>query len=349
MKSRMVSCALVLALILLFTAQMTIASDKDKFTKVPETLSGVNWNRTPIDVIASPKNGEPLIWVGHIEDAKVCQRDKKVEIEWLCKHYKFANPGEEAIVTRPMSVLNDSGGYFVVSLVSEMPIERAMKFARNHKENSHYLLVAGTMDSIVDRNGKKAVFVYTHRMDVGASLVTFIDSHSVMRESNFNSGIIYGKDHSFMLTAPKGWVIDNKSGVPNNLHAVFYPVGSSWAKATSIMYANTASKGVAGNETIQKVIDYDLSQFRKKSPNVIVTDAEPLPTSKGKKAIAKYLSGDTFGNHEAIAYIDENKVVVFIVLSSRSQEDFVKSLPAFKELVASYELWTEDVTIKKQE
>jgi hypothetical protein len=144
------------------------------------------------------------------------------------------------------------------------------------------------------------------------------------------------------------WVIDNKSGVPNNLHAVFYPVGSSWAKATSIMYANTSSKAIAGNETIEKVIDYDISQFKKRAPNLVVTDAESLPTLLGKKAIAKYFSGDNFNNYEATAYIDENKVVVFIVLSSRSKEEFEKSLPAFKELVKSYEFWTENVKIENQ-
>jgi hypothetical protein len=181
------------------------------------------------------------------------------------------------------------------------------------------------------------------------SRIKLVDSDKGSKEGEQYGGIIYGKNHSFMLTAPEGWIIDNKSGIPNGLHAVFYPKGSSWSKATAMMYANTASKKVAGNETIGKVIEYDISQFKKKSPDLAVKDAEPLPISKGKKAIIKYFSGDNFNNHEAIAYIDENKVVVIIVLSSRSKEEFENSLPAFKELLNSYQFLTEDVRIENKE
>ena len=45
-----------------------------------------------------------------------------------------------------------------------------------------------------------------------------------------NSGIIYGENHAFTLTAPTGWVLDNTSGAKQGLQAVFYPEGSSWQK-----------------------------------------------------------------------------------------------------------------------
>ena len=32
-------------------------------------------------------------------------------------------------------------------------------------------------------------------------------------------GVIWGQSHLYSLTAPKGWVLDNKSGKKNNLHA----------------------------------------------------------------------------------------------------------------------------------
>src|SRR4051812_22225217 len=40
------------------------------------------------------------------------------------------------------------------------------------------------------------------------------------------SGLIYGEGHAFFFDAPRGWVLDNRSGVEHGSHAVFYPEGS---------------------------------------------------------------------------------------------------------------------------
>lgn len=169
------------------------------------------------------------------------------------------------------------------------------------------------------------------------------------KKSKNDSGIIYGNNHSFMLTAPNGWVLDNKSGVPNGLHAVLYPVGSSWTNATAVMYANTVDKSVSGNETLDKVIEHDVDTFKKRSQNLALKEGDFLSTSsQNKKATAKHFSGDLYNNYEAVAYIDENKVVVIIVLSAKNRDAYEKSLPSFKELVGSYQFFTEDVRIDKK-
>jgi len=188
-------------------------------------------------------------------------------------------------------------------------------------------------------------------------LMTILSLHTcsvnkIHAEVNFkpedaNAGIIYGDNHAFFLTPPKGWVLDNFSGVSQGLHAVFYRLGSSWSDAKSVMYANTVSKGVQGDETIDKVIEGDVSRFRATSPNLSVISTAPSITGDRKEAIVKLFFGDRYSNHEAVAYIDERKVVVIIVLSSRSKEEFEASLPAFKELVGSYRFFTEDVRIDK--
>ena len=172
-------------------------------------------------------------------------------------------------------------------------------------------------------------------------------TNKVKQKENFNAGIIYGKGHAFFLTAPKGWVLDNSSGVSHGLHAVFYLEGNSWSNGTSVMYANTTLKEIQGDEPVEKVIEGDISRFKANSPNLNVIDAAPLLTRDNKKCIVKYFSGDIHGNYEAVAYIDERKVVVMIVLTSRKKEEFDLSLPAFKELVASYQFITDDVRIEK--
>ena len=162
-----------------------------------------------------------------------------------------------------------------------------------------------------------------------------------------NSGVIYGQDHVFVLTAPKGWVLDNKSGVSQGLQAVFYPEGSSWKSGTVVMYANAYHKINALEETLEKVVAGDVAEFKKKSDKLKVVEAASLPTRKDHKAVVRYFEGDTFGNSEAIAYLDEAKVVVMLVLSARTKKEFEAALPAFNELVSSYLFLGEKVTIQK--
>ncbi len=160
-------------------------------------------------------------------------------------------------------------------------------------------------------------------------------------------GIVYGKDHVFALSAPKGWVLDNTSGVKMGLHAVFYPKGSSWENSAAVMYANTIRKNLDQKETLNQVIEADLDGYKKHSPTVKVADAGQLPTKhEAQKAIVKYFSGDRNGRFEAVAYIDEKKTVIVLVLTAKTKKDFEDALPNFKELVASYFFISDQVTIE---
>jgi len=59
---------------------------------------------------------------------------------------------------------------------------------------------------------------------------------NIIEEGN---GIVYGSDYAFGLTAPKGWMLDNESGVSQGMHAVFYPKGGSWKGSTIVAYASS--------------------------------------------------------------------------------------------------------------
>ena len=47
-------------------------------------------------------------------------------------------------------------------------------------------------------------------------------------QQELGCGMLYGKNHTYFLCAPDAWVLDNKSGANQGLHAVFYPVGGYW-------------------------------------------------------------------------------------------------------------------------
>lgn len=157
-----------------------------------------------------------------------------------------------------------------------------------------------------------------------------------------NSGIIYGTDHAFTLTAPDGWVLDNASGVAQGLHAVFYPKGSSWKASPVVMYANVVHKK-SEKDALETIIESDVADFKRQSPGMKVEDAEAPPGS-GKNVRVKYFVDDD--SHEAVAYIGENKVVVMLVLNAKTKKGFDDALPAFRQLISTYHFLGDKVITK---
>jgi hypothetical protein len=158
--------------------------------------------------------------------------------------------------------------------------------------------------------------------------------------SDGGGGIVYGSDHAFIISAPKGWVLDNSSGVSQGLYAVFYPKGGSWEQSPAVMYANTASRKSKDNETVVKLIEYDSNQFKSNHPEVKIGDLPSLRTKNEKSAIVKTFA---YTQYEAVAYIEEETIIAMIVLTTRTEEQFNNALPAFRELVSSYLFITKDV------
>jgi hypothetical protein len=158
---------------------------------------------------------------------------------------------------------------------------------------------------------------------------------------------MYGQDHLFSLKAPTGWTVDTSTSQKLGLHAVMYPDGSSWRDAAATIYTNFVHKD-ANAQTIEKIVADDIAGYKKDSPNITIGDSEPLPLAAGKeKVIIKGFRGDNGGNIETVAYVDESKVVIMIVLSARTERDFQASLPTFRELVHSYRFISDTVTFAK--
>ena len=113
------------------------------------------------------------------------------------------------------------------------------------------------------------------------------------------------------------------------------------------MYASVWVKDNV-KQTVEDVISSDIAKFKAASPGLKVEGAESVKLERGKQAILKHFSSDAKDqNFEAIAYIDEGKTVVLVVLTSRTKKDFDSSLSAFRELVGSYMFLTDKVVIQK--
>ena len=169
---------------------------------------------------------------------------------------------------------------------------------------------------------------------------------AISGQDKMKTGIIYGSDIAFVLTAPEGWILDNTSAVNQGFFAVFYREGEAWKDAETVMYANIASYQNTPDTTLDLLISYDIGNFKNRYPDIDITDTQDIKIRANLNAKVKYLSGKSYGNYEAMAYIDETKAGVIIVLSSRTKEGFDKSLIAFENLVKSYMLISNHVKIE---
>ncbi len=158
-----------------------------------------------------------------------------------------------------------------------------------------------------------------------------------------DSGIIWGQGHLYSLKPPKGWKLDNVSGNKRGLPAVFYPVGGSWANSKAVMYANVAGKK-SGQNNIKELIDNYLVTLKAKSPNVKVKDLETVTVGEKTVVIKEWLNN--MNNHEAVAYIEESKVIVLLVLTSQDKFEYTKSFTAFRELIGSYNFYSDNPDYK---
>jgi hypothetical protein len=152
-------------------------------------------------------------------------------------------------------------------------------------------------------------------------------------------GLVYGKDHAFFIDAPAGWIVDNRAGISEGLRAVFYPTGSSWQASPAVMYANVGY--ATEDRKLESFIQADLDKFRHDSPTIRSMNGTPIVTASGSSAEVRYLSGDRFGNSEAVAYIPEGQHVVMLVLTSKTKPAYQHALHAFITLVKSYRFITD--------
>jgi hypothetical protein len=165
----------------------------------------------------------------------------------------------------------------------------------------------------------------------------FIISNTALAENKESfavpagGGIVYGSEIGIGVSAPNGWIFDNKSGVRQGLHAVIYPEGSSWANSNQMMYVNIGK--MEPGEALENFIQGDIDRFVKNSPNLKVEKMNSLTIQGGIKAEVRQFTGDKWGNYERIAYAQKGSSVAMYVLSSKSKNGYEKSISAFEEMV----------------
>ena len=144
--------------------------------------------------------------------------------------------------------------------------------------------------------------------------------------------ILQSEGGSFAIEGPKDWIADRKVGRRLGVCCVYYPKGS-WDTAETIMYPNIVTKG-PGRTTLQELMDSDLATFRKDNPGMSYVDGD-LPFNN-RTAKVRYFRGVNQGSSEAVAYIDEEKIIALVVLSSKTEKGLIEALPLLLGVLETY-------------
>ncbi len=148
--------------------------------------------------------------------------------------------------------------------------------------------------------------------------------------------MLYGDDHCFGLIAPDGWVLDDSSGLGSRIRVVLYPKGQKWSTAQTVMYVNPIHQDPKARRTLAQVIEQDVAAFGRQAPHGKVSAGPQVRTDAGKTAEVRYFATNGGAPEEAVAYVPEDDLVMLLVLSSREPGGLQRTLPAFRDMVASY-------------
>jgi hypothetical protein len=152
-------------------------------------------------------------------------------------------------------------------------------------------------------------------------------------EEKFVGGIVYGPKAAFNIKAPEGWVLDNSAGSEQGLPCVLYPKGSTWAAASTIIYAKIASTQF---EDVNAFVATAIKAMK---------DQHGLPKEKiesGKTHdgrpyfINEYPATERYSQWERVAYIQLPKVVAYIVFSAHDEVSYRKNATALTEVLKTF-------------
>ena len=154
------------------------------------------------------------------------------------------------------------------------------------------------------------------------------------KQKDISREVFFGTNYAYILEAPEGWVIDKATGVSMGFLAVFYPKNSSLENAAAFMHTDVKAK--RDKQTLKDVMAADIAAYKVQSTTLKIKDGYNIEFERYNRALVKYLSNNTNNNYKAIAYIDESRCVIQIVMTARTKKDFDSSLSVFEELVMSY-------------
>lgn len=178
-------------------------------------------------------------------------------------------------------------------------------------------------------------------------------SGSVVNPADMPCGMVYGKDHFLSICAPKGWTFDDSVLAKDGIYATFYRTEFTYREALArhtIMYANVVLKE-KGQQDTSEMMKLDAQKTKRDSPNVVIQRGNPIVISNDRdkstiRVPVQSFLNDYQGGYESVAYVENDKTIVMIVISSISNEMLQRDFPDFVKLVQSYRFLASNVVVE---
>lgn len=158
---------------------------------------------------------------------------------------------------------------------------------------------------------------------------------SVLEDNSFQypAGIVTGPKAAFLISAPEGWLLDNRSGLPQGLHCVLYPKGRTWANSSFGMYVKIASTQFTKKE---EFIEFAIDANRKKDTDFSHKILKQGKTSEGYGFTIIEYNLPRFSQYEFVGYIQVPDAVAYIVFVTHDTKSRIEHSGAFNETLASF-------------
>ncbi len=144
---------------------------------------------------------------------------------------------------------------------------------------------------------------------------------------------IGGKDFSFSITEPEGWLIDF-AAAQQIANFVMYPMNTTWRESDVVAFARFAPKGP--QETLEVFLENNLKEFQQRCPFYETGDVK-LELSGAQTFVTKALHCPSM-RHEIVAVTEVPGFFITVVLSSNQRDRLQSVLSPFQELLSSF-LW----------
>lgn len=179
----------------------------------------------------------------------------------------------------------------------------------------------------------------TLRFAVAVLMITIASRGLAQTPCIGSASVVSADTATFLVQAPTGWILDCKAGKDQGPLTVLYRRGESWSTGAAVMYVNVLTDGGPRPTPMNRRIEAEVADWRSQSQDVKVTALPPLATGRGRGAKAQVRRFESAAQQrfEVVAYVPRSRIMPILVMTARNVHAFDEALPAFRQLVYSYE------------
>ena len=97
--------------------------------------------------------------------------------------------------------------------------------------------------------------------------IFFLTSY-IFAQDVSTGGILYGENWACLVTAPKGWIMDQSSFAQYGIYGLFYEETKKLGGNTPIIYINTTKLSDATDKAMNNYISYDINSYIQRGAEV---------------------------------------------------------------------------------